>query len=102
MPRKNSLDAFTRWHHGLRSTASQMGKAIWTDGRTLFSYSTPIAVRCAKGIAVNVTKYSVTTSAHQRALDAFLASELPGYTVVRVDGIDRGSTSVVVENAARL
>lgn len=102
MPRKNSLDAMTRWHHGQRSTASQMGKSIWTDGRTLWSYSTPLAVRCAAGIAVNATKYSSTTSTHQKALDAFLASELPGYTVVRVGGIDRGVPSVILANAARL
>lgn len=46
--------------------------AIWTDGSSIYSYGTAIVVRLPSGLAINVTKYSTTTSNHQNALYAAL------------------------------
>ena len=51
------------WEHG-RVARSHSGN-LWSDGVKLYSYSTPIAVRCRNGLLVNTHFYSVTTSCHR-------------------------------------
>jgi len=64
--------------------------AIWTDGRTVFSYAT--AILTGDGFAprsqwvLNRTKYSTATTIHQNGI----AAMLPGYYTVEVTGLERG------------
>ncbi len=51
------------WEHG--KEAESYNGNLWTDGITLYSYSTPIAVKCKNSILVNTHFYSTTTSCHR-------------------------------------
>lgn len=51
------------WEHGME--ARSCNGNLWTDGTALYSYSTPIAVKCRNGVLVNTHFYSVTTSCHR-------------------------------------
>lgn len=66
MARKNTNDTFNAWCN--RRPFKGGGAAVWTDGETIFSYSTPIVERTATGIKFNATRYSTTTSCQQNGL----------------------------------
>lgn len=51
------------WEHGYEAWNPR--GSLWSDGTTLYSYSTPIAVRCRNGLLVNTHYYSITTSHHR-------------------------------------
>lgn len=70
--RKNTKEVFYAWRQG-KSSRGQ--RSIWTDGRTIFSYDTPILTPCvdpAEPPRLNLTKYSVTTTVHQRGIEYLL------------------------------
>ena len=46
------------------------GETCSTNGRVVYSYQTPIAVRVGKDIFLNGEKYTKTTTTHQNALRA--------------------------------
>lgn len=72
----------------LRGVARKPAPSIWTDGESLWSYSTILATRLAEGVvALNVTRYSVTTSIHQNALRWALPN------AVQVDGLAQGANA---------
>jgi hypothetical protein len=52
------------WEQG--KEASSCNGNLWTDGETLYSYSTPIALRCRNGVLVNTHFYSNTTATKHR------------------------------------
>ena len=79
--RVNASRALAAWKQGREWRGA---RSIWTDGVSIYSYATELVVRCGDVVALNVTKYSPTTSTHQNAL----AAALPD--AVRVDGIPRG------------
>lgn len=84
--RKNCRRALDRWNAGKPSPRSAAA-SIWSDGETLWSYGTALAVRHHDGaIGLNVTRYSRTTSAHQNALRAALQGE----NVRETDNVARG------------
>lgn len=74
-------------------------QSIWTDGDTIFSYSTAIVERRfnSKGVGrflLNGTKYSSTTSTHQGAIAARFNRYGLDYEVV--EGVAIGSKAVTV------
>lgn len=79
--RVNASKALAAWEQGREWRGA---RSIWTDGMSIYSYATELVARCGDVVALNVTKYSPTTSTHQNAL----AAALPN--AVRVDGIPRG------------
>lgn len=62
--RKNCAQVLDAWNNGRACSPAQ---SIWTDGVTIYSYSTAIVTGRVRPI-VNMTKYSVTTSTHQNAI----------------------------------
>lgn len=88
MPRKNTQDAVRRFNAREESPAGVRGSAIWTDGRSIWSYATCLVTRQIDGsLIVNDTTYSTTTTIQQRGLAVLLTDPVAG----RVDGIYRGS-----------
>jgi hypothetical protein len=83
--RRNCEDALQRWANDTPSPRSKQHGSVWTDGKVIWSYGTALVLQDHGGIALNVTKYSVTTSAHQNALRA----ELP-CSFIEVDGVPQG------------
>lgn len=57
--RQEVVDAF------MRGDAARGGSSLWSTGDTLMSYGTCIAQWDGKGMIINRTKYSKTTSAQQ-------------------------------------
>ncbi len=98
--RKNTQAAYNLWESGGRSTASVRGTSIWTDGKIIYSYGTPLLMVAPGGdvLILNVTKYSVTTSQQQGGL-GFL---LRGYDVLEVSGIPQGATASKLLEAAMI
>ena len=80
--RQNTQKAFNAWNAGKNYRApGRNGSPIWTDGRTIFSYSKPILARQENGPArLNSIKYSVTTSQQQNGLRSLLAMHGINYT----------------------
>ncbi len=66
--RKNTEKVFNAWIN----ERPLNGPSISTDGRTIFSYSTPILSRESDGIFLNTKKYSNTTSRQQSDLSLLL------------------------------
>jgi len=74
--RKNCREALRAFQSG---RAARPADSIWTDGETIWSYSTALVTRTPVGrLVLNRTKYSPTTSNHQTAL----AADLPQAIVV--------------------
>jgi hypothetical protein len=71
--------------------------AVWTDGESVFSYGTCIVTPVPGGLAFNATKYSVTTSGHQRALYTALLPRV----IVHLQDQRQGVTSYGLRDAAR-
>lgn len=65
----------------------QLGKGnnLEIDERALYSYDTPIALRCEDGYILNYKKYSQTTSVHQGRLRRVLG--MSGEKIIEVDEI---------------
>jgi hypothetical protein len=62
-------DVYRAWKMG---RACKPGSSIWTNGETVYSYSTAILRHKNLVPVLNVRKYSVTTSRHQNALRELL------------------------------
>lgn len=63
--RKNAHRTLMAW---AAAGAHRKCQSVWTDGRVVYSYETPIMWQNDFGRAViNITKYSPTTSCHQNA-----------------------------------
>lgn len=82
MARKNVSKVFDAWVAGKASTGSTNhhgSRTIWTDGKTIYSYAMPIAVRTGPTSAI-VSKDSptVTTSCHLGGVRTLL--HLEGFT----------------------
>jgi hypothetical protein len=82
--RKNLRDALNRFGQKVASPRSVQGGSVWTDGRVIYSYSTPLLMITGGRVVLNVTRYSVTTTIHQNALRVECAG------AVEVDGLERG------------
>jgi len=68
--RVNTVNVFEAWKSG---RSCRKARSLWTDGGTVWSYSTVIMHRNASGqVVLNVTKYSPTTSNHQNGLRTLL------------------------------
>ena len=92
--RKNTRDALDRGIRGVATPPSRQGGAVWTDGRTIFSYQTAIVATLPHGsIRFNATKYSTTTSAQQGGLRHGLRLIGAEY-FVSVDDVPAGSASL--------
>ncbi len=91
---RKTLEAW-RW-----SKAAKVAPSIWTDGNTIFSYGTAVAVRIEGSTSVifNTTKYSPTTSRHQSGIGSYLRENL--YDVIEVGEIHRGAGQYALEAAA--
>ena len=68
--RKNTQEVYRAWKMG---RALHRCRSIWTDGETVYSYSTPILRYKLGAPMMNMVKYSRTTSNHQNSLTALLA-----------------------------
>jgi hypothetical protein len=81
--RKNTARALTNFLKGKADIPSLHGSSIWSDGQTLWSYHTALCTWFVSGaeptsriprsddrraLALNMTKYSVTTTQHQYAI----------------------------------
>lgn len=69
--RKNTRDTYNAWREN--RSYKRGGSSIWTDGQTIYSYSTPIIQRQNSRITFNASRYSTTTSTHQNALRYLLS-----------------------------
>lgn len=69
--RTNTLEVFRAWQAGRRKHSCD---AVWTDGHTIYSYSTSIVYRSSSSgkWRFNVHRYSPTTSTQQRGLAQLL------------------------------
>lgn len=71
--RKNTQEAFRAFEAG---EAKKVAQSIWTDGETIYSYSTALLARRDNGSLVfNATRYSVTTTIHQNGLRELLRGQ---------------------------
>jgi hypothetical protein len=61
--RKNCRWTFDAWRAG---RSLKPAESIWTDGTTVYSYRTAIAVTLPSGVILNRTPYSVTTTTQLR------------------------------------
>ena len=62
--RKNTQNVFNAWFNGL---SERNQKSIWTDGYKIYSYNTPILDYTDEGgVRIDMSRYSVTTTVHQR------------------------------------
>lgn len=52
----------------VNGSTSGQGSNLYIDGNRLVNYSTVIAIRTDKGIILNCTKYSMTTSRNQNLI----------------------------------
>ena len=77
--RKNCRLTYDAWRDG---RAVEPSPSIWTDGATVYSYQTAIAVRRPSGVLLNRTPYSRTTTTHQNALAVQLYSDAVAYLEV--------------------
>ena len=74
--RKNTVETFKAWVSGRKcKKTGRNGASIWTDGETVYSYGTAIMRRKGDTIALNVQKYSSTTSNHQNTLRILLEED---------------------------
>jgi hypothetical protein len=74
--RKGTQKVFEAWRNGKHLRKQE---SIWTNGRTIFSYQTPIVSTENCRTTFNARKYSVTTSTHQNGLRFLLDSH--GYII---------------------
>ena len=74
--RKGTQNVFNAWRQG-RSLRKQ--HSIWTDGKVIYSYSTPIVSTENCQTTFNARKYSVTTTIHQNGLRFLLDTH--GYVI---------------------
>ena len=85
--RQNTQKAFSAWNAGRNYRApGRNGSPIWTDGRSIYSYTTPILQRpdeSSEPVRLNVSKYSVTTSQQQNGLRSLLT--LSGVRFTEID-----------------
>lgn len=78
--RKNTKEVFASWQAGKRNRGQ---RSIWTDGLRIYSYDIVILVTpdvSSEPLRLNLTKYSVTTTIHQRGLKTLL--DAAGYSYV--------------------
>lgn len=83
--RKNTEAALSAF---LAGKSARPAASIWSNGRTIYSYRTPIAERENGRVYLNRTRYSRTTTIHQNAL----AAALPD--AVEVHNVPMGRDSV--------
>lgn len=82
--RKNTEAVIRAFEFG---RAAHPSESIWTDGDSIYSYQTVLLATLANGkYALNVTRYSNTTTQHQNALRA----EFYGRIVATFDNLPRG------------
>ena len=77
--RKNCRLTYEAWRDG---RAVRPAESIWTDGASVYSYQTVIAVRRPAGVLLNRTPYSRTTTVHQNAIASQLYSDTVEYLEV--------------------
>ena len=77
--RKNCRLTYEAWRDG---RAVRPSDSIWTDGASVYSYQTAIAVRRPAGVILNRTPYTKTTTIHQNALASQLDSDAVNYSEV--------------------
>jgi hypothetical protein len=83
--RKNCARVIECYRQRKPSIPSMRGSSIWTDGVTIYSYSTPILASLPPGtLILNRSGYSITTTIHQNAL----AVAFPD--AIAVTGLERG------------
>jgi hypothetical protein len=87
MARKNTTNVFESWMDGNRNIDNE---SIWTDGESIFSYSTCVLATYAGGIVLNVTNYSPTTNSHVRGILTLLRQTGLEKNLVLVDNLERG------------
>ena len=87
--RKNCRWTFDAWRAG---RSLKPAESIWTDGTTVYSYQTAIAVTLPSGVILNRTPYSVTTTTHQNGLAVGLEEE--GTTFLVVENVPIGTMSL--------
>lgn len=84
--RQNTQKAFNAWNVGkVYRAPGRNGSPIWTDGRSIYSYSTPILQRADDAVGparLNVSRYSVTTSQQQNGLRSLLTMSGVRFTEV--------------------
>lgn len=104
--RKNCEAVYAAWHAG---HAHHAAPAIWTDGTTIYSYTTAIVTRPdaeslmpipAERVVVNRTRYSPTTSIHQSALLSRIVSDWGAWPTIVTD-LPFGATAGDLREAAR-
>lgn len=85
--RKNTQQVFDAFLH---KREHRKAEAIWTNGDHIWSYATALLLRLPEHgtYALNVTRYSPTTSRHQSGLRTLLRRI--GATVVEVDEVPIG------------
>lgn len=71
--RKNTVDTFRAWQ--ARRPYKGGGSAVWTDGQSIYSYSTLILERKGDEVWFNQKRYSVTTTNHQNGLRNLMIGE---------------------------
>jgi hypothetical protein len=63
--------------------------AIWTNGDAVWSYGTCLVARVPGGVALNATRYSVTTTNHQNGLRCGLSNIVAEVSDLRMSATDR-------------
>jgi len=89
--RKNTQRAIDAFMWLEASPMSDRHSSIWSDGRSIWSYSTIIVTWLGDKLAINMTRYSKTTSTHQRAILAELRRSWDEDSILQVDGLPMGS-----------
>lgn len=83
--RKGTVETFNAW---LAGKSRHPRASVWTNGETVYSYGTPILVkRDDKGLCLNITRYSVTTTNHQNGLRQLLTQHGVAFTEREIQDI---------------
>lgn len=92
MARKNTTQVVEAFLDGKPCNPS---RSIWTNGNSIWSYSTCIAIRVPEAperVILNTTRYSVTTTIHQNGL-TYLLRYVHGVEVTPTGGyLPRGTS----------
>lgn len=95
--RKNTRRVYEAWREFRLDTRD---RSVWTNGQTVYSYGTAILTRygLAARVGLNVTPYSVTTTAHQSGLLDLLRQD--GTPVLALHDLSYNLPAAQLEEAA--
>jgi hypothetical protein len=94
MARKNIEKVIAAWNRAAEAYGDSK-HTCYTDGTSVWSYRTCIAVRTSdnRKVVLNKTKYSLTTTMQQRAVEVEVLRRWGSGSIIYVDDLDRGATS---------